>query len=90
MSRQERKAAAAARRLEWRTRWSKLAREKFLTGRSIDLCARVVAEDAEKLARATPQLRSEIIRAANEFMTKLAAAVVAAGTVAYQKTHSNP
>lgn len=78
ITRSERKAAADARRLEWRTRWSKIAREEFVRVKNIDQAVRIVSVDMQRMADATPQLKSEIIRAGNEFLTKLAAAVVVA------------
>lgn len=80
MSRAERKAAADARRLEWRTRWSKLARVEVLRAKNIEQAVRIVGEDMQAMAREKPQLRSEIIRAGNEFLDKLALAVAKAGS----------
>jgi hypothetical protein len=78
--RAERKAAAAARRLEWRTRWSKLARAELERVKNIEHAVRIVGEDMQKMADEQPQLRSEIIRAGNEFLDKLAVAVAKAGS----------
>lgn len=75
-----RKAAAEARRLEWRTRWSKIAREELARRKSIELAVRIVGEDMQKMADESPQLKSEIIRAGNEFLDKLAIAVARAGS----------
>lgn len=80
MSRAERKAAADARRLEWRTRWSTLARAEVLRAKNFEQAVRIVGEDMQAMAREKPQLRSEIIRAGNEFLDKLALAVAKAGS----------
>jgi hypothetical protein len=80
MSRSERKAAADSRRLEWRTRWSKLARAELLRVKNIEQAVRIVGEDMASMAREQPQLKSEIIRAGNEFLDKLALAVAKAGS----------
>jgi len=79
-ARADRKAAAEARRLEWRTRWSRLAREELLRVKNIDQAVRIVGVDMQNMADAQPQLKSEIIRAGNEFLDKLAKAVVQAAS----------
>lgn len=79
-SRAEKKAAAQARRLEWRTRWSAMARAQLNQGKSIEQAVRTVGLDMDKMGEDSPQLKSEIIRAGNEFLTKLAAAVAVAAS----------
>lgn len=78
MTRKDRKRTAELRRLEWRKRWSDLAREQLVAGKKFEQSVRVVALDMEKMATTQPQLRSEIIRAGNEFLDALAGAVARA------------
>lgn len=74
-SRAERKALANKRRLDWRTRWSLIARKEMEKSKSIEHAVRIVGEDMNRLAAEHPQLKSEIVRAGNEFLDKLALAV---------------
>ena len=76
MSRRDRKAAAEERRKEWRRRWVELAQSRHMSGTAFKDCLRLIELDASHLARQSPPLKSEIVRAMEELNTNLSAAIL--------------
>ena len=76
MSRAEKKAAAEARRKEWRLRWVELAKKNHHAGSTMRECVELVGKDADALALESPTLRSEIGRALVEFIDRLVEALL--------------
>lgn len=74
-SRAARREAAEERRRVWRLRWVEIAREGSKQGKPIPACVRMVAADADRLMRETPQFKSEILRAVDEFSALLYLAI---------------
>jgi len=70
-SRAARREAAEERRKQWRLRWVELARVKHQEGLPVSQAVRCVFFDADQLIRETPQFRSEILRAMDEFVARL-------------------
>lgn len=75
-ARKERKEQADARRKEWRLRWLELAKRKSAAGYSVREILQFIADDAAALVGRTPDIRSEIERALQEFVNHLALASV--------------
>lgn len=80
--RKERRVAAEQRRLEWRKAWSVLARKELLAGKNLEQAMIVVQRDMTRIVATNPQVSSEVIRAGNEFVSKLTTAIIKAGAPA--------
>lgn len=76
--REQRRLAAEARRAEWRHRWVDIIKNE--PNRTIRQQLKTIADDAERLMRDTPALKSEIQLALDEFVDRLAAAIARVST----------
>lgn len=76
MNRTERHAAAELRRKAWRLRWLDLAQSRNQGGTPIRECIAAVAVDAATLSTQNPQLKSEIMRALDEFVDAVCKSII--------------
>lgn len=74
-SRAGRRAAAEERRKAWRLRWVEIAREGYQQGKRVVECVHMVGVDADKIIKETPQFKSEVLRAVDEFSDRLRSSI---------------
>jgi hypothetical protein len=80
LSRAERREAAQARRTEWSTRWKDIWIAQLKLGIPMRQVLAIIANDADGLIRKTPQLKSEILAALNEYADSVKFAIAKAQT----------